>query len=310
MGRSHRCREREKRHATGNRMSSVQKYIVGGLSYKIRFADKPDDESLIPSSKGFIADTDSGPSLFELTVKRHAEEYGGNEIGAFASEAANFRISLTNDGNYQIAITETNGNKCCLMHTDKRFSKAEVSLYGDQRARKFGLDNAIMLMYAFASADKKTLLIHASCVCKAHTGYLFLGKSGTGKSTHAQLWLKHIPDTELINDDNPIVRIINGKVYIYGSPWSGKTACYRNVRTNAGAFLQLEQAKHNDICRQTTIEAFTSILSSCSVIKWDKRIYGGICDTIEEIMASIPCFRLKCLPDKDAAYISYKTIAR
>ena len=36
---------------------------------------------------------------------------------------------------------------------------------------------------------------------------MFLGPSGTGKSTHARLWLQYIDSTELVNDDNPVVRI-------------------------------------------------------------------------------------------------------
>ena len=57
---------------------------------------------------------------------------------------------------------------------------------------------------------------------------MLLGKSGTGKSTHSRLWLKYIPDTKLLNDDNPAVRIMdNNTIMIYGTPWSGKTPCYK-----------------------------------------------------------------------------------
>ena len=73
-----------------------------------------------------------------------------------------------------------------------------------------------MIAFAFSGAQKDLLLIHASVTMKDGKGYLFLGKSGTGKSTHSQLWLKHIPGTELLNDDNPAVRLINDEVIVYG----------------------------------------------------------------------------------------------
>ena len=44
-----------------------------------------------------------------------------------------------------------------------------------------------------------------------------------------------------MNDDNPIVRVIDGKAFVYGSPWSGKTPCYRNVVAPIAAFIQLHQ---------------------------------------------------------------------
>ena len=48
---------------------------------------------------------------------------------------------------------------------------------------------------------------------------MFLGKSGTGKSTHARMWLKYIQGTDLVNDDNPVVRVANdGTAVVYGSP--------------------------------------------------------------------------------------------
>ena len=74
--------------------------------------------------------------------------------------------------------------------------------------KKFAIDNALMVMFALATADKDTLLFHAAVVSHEGRGYMFLGPSGTGKSTHARLWLQHIEGTELVNDDNPIVKVI------------------------------------------------------------------------------------------------------
>ena len=55
-----------------------------------------------------------------------------------------------------------------------------------------------------------------------------MGKSGTGKSTHSRLWLENVPGATLLNDDNPIVRLTLVGAIVYGSPWSGKTPCYKN----------------------------------------------------------------------------------
>ena len=88
---------------------------------------------------------------------------------------------------------------------------------------KMGIDNALMVLFALATAGLSTVLFHAAIVSYQGKGYMFLGPSGTGKSTHAGLWLKYIGGTELANDDNPVVRIDedgNGKTVacVYGSP--------------------------------------------------------------------------------------------
>ena len=71
-----------------------------------------------------------------------------------------------------------------------------------ENSNLFGVNNALMVMYALATANKQTALFHSSVVSFQDKAYMFLGKSGTGKSTHSRLWLKYIEGTELINDDN------------------------------------------------------------------------------------------------------------
>lgn len=89
----------------------------------------------------------------------------------------------------------------------------------------FQLNTAIMIAFAAASAPEQTLLMHASVIAKEAGAYLFFGTSGTGKSTHSRLWLENVEGSSLLNDDNPALRVIDGKVIVFGTPWSGKTPC-------------------------------------------------------------------------------------
>lgn len=129
---------------------------------------------------------------------------------------------------------DTKRSTVLVTSPDYRFGKIWV-----ENSWLFGVNNAIMVMYALATANSKTLLFHSSVVSYQGRGYMFLGQSGTGKSTHSSLWLKHIEGTELVNDDNPVVRISdNNEVRVYGSPWSGKTPCYRHVDYPVGAIVK------------------------------------------------------------------------
>ena len=113
-----------------------------------------------------------------------------------------------------------------------------------------------------------------------------------------------------MNDDNPIIRIIDGEPYIYGSPWSGKTPCYRNVKARLGAITRIDRAPENRIDRLSPIEAFTSLLPSCSSMKWDSDIFNRACDTITRIVETTAIYTLHCLPNKEAAILCNKTIAK
>ena len=167
-------------------------------------------------------------------------------------------------------------------------------------------NDALRMMYDLATAGKDTLHVHAAVVSCEGKGYLFLGPSGTGKSTHAQLWLKHFEGTELVNDDNPVVR--DG--IVYGSPWSGKTPCYRNVSYPIGGIVRLSQAPYNKIRRLSGIEAYVDLAESVGGKFWDSRISEGLHQTENKLAQTIPMWHLECLPDEAAARLCHDTITR
>jgi len=176
---------------------------------------------------------------------------------------------------------------------------------------KMAIDNALMIMFALATADKRTALFHAAVVSYEGHGYMFLGQSGTGKSTHARLWLRYIKGAELVNDDNPVVRLSGeGSAVVYGSPWSGKTPCYKNVSYRLGAIVGLSQAPYNKIRRLNGLEAYVILVPSISGKRWDKQIADGLHVTENELAMRVPMWHLECLPDEEAAIKCNEAIAR
>lgn len=139
---------------------------------------------------------------------------------------------------------------------------------------------------------------------------MFLGRSGTGKSTHSRLWLDNIDDTSLLNDDNPVIRLIDGVAYVYGTPWSGKTPCYKNEMMPLEAVVRLSQAPHNKITRFAPLQSFASLMPACSCMRWDSESVSGIHKTVEQVISRVPCFHMECLPDADAAKVCHSAIKR
>ena len=290
----------------------IKQYKVGGHAYQVIFADDGvNNDSILESSKPFQTEVDDSELLFRMFVDdKYRPVTTGKEIGQFDSGGNNNGVYIREDGSYEIRLSDYWKRQCCLLDASHDFSNVRIALNGDFYMRQFGINNALMMTMAFAAADKDTLLIHASVVRENGVGYPFLGVSGTGKSTHTSNWLKYIPGTDLMNDDNPIIRVVDGIPTIFGSPWSGKTPCYRNVQAPIGAITQLKQAPFNKIRRETVIEAFASILPSCSIMKWDKRIYSGICDTVTKVIETVPAYLLENLPDEEAVRLSFSTIRR
>ncbi len=197
---------------------------------------------------------------------------------------------------------------CARILASPDFKSAKLAVAG-MSVGQFAINNAMMILYAFTTAPLGTLEMHASVIKNGGKGYLFLGKSGTGKSTHSNLWLKYIPGSELLNDDNPILRVgDDGIARVYGSPWSGKTPCYKNDSVPVGAIVRLKQFKQNIITRSSVIEAYAAVYPSCSGFRAIKSIADGMHEAIEHIAVHVPCFTLNCLPDEEAAVICHNAV--
>ena len=200
-----------------------------------------------------------------------------------------------------------NGKRSAVLICSQDYRLARLSL---EKYPQFGVNNALMVMYALATANKRTALFHSSVVSYQGRGYMFLGHSGTGKSTHSSLWLKYIEGTELVNDDNPVVRVLeNNEVRVYGSPWSGKTPCYRNVSYPVGAIVKLSQAPFNKIEPLKGIKAYAAVVPSISGKRWDKDLAEGLHETENLIAQHARVWHLDCLPDEAAAQLCCKTCA-
>lgn len=293
---------------------SINNFCIAEHHVRIIFADSPHNGMrLLPSFEPFRESEAAAPLFFRLTVDDSLKPYPKERrepIRTFDTGNGNTAIDKLDNGGYQYIIKNLNGADCCLLIANKDFSDCRCALNGNYNMRCFGLNNALMLIFAFAGSFHDTLLVHASLVRQNGYGYAFIAKSGTGKSTQVSLWLRYIKGCDLMNDDNPIIRITDGKPYIYGGPWSGKTPCYRNVKAPLGAITRIDRAKQNSIEKLPPVQAFASFLPSCSAMKWDIDIYNHICNTITKVVETTAIYTLHCLPDKEAALLCHRTISK
>ena len=182
-----------------------------------------------------------------------------------------------------------------------------VFLYGNWSARLYRF--ALWVGFGLMSLSRNTLAIHSSCIVYKGKAVLFLGESGTGKSTHTRLWREHIPAAELLNDDSPILRVENGKVWAYGSAWSGKTPCYKNERYELKGCVRLSQAPYNRISKLSVLQAYGALHPSCAPeFAYDSALYDEVSCIIGQILEVVPFYHLACLPNREAALLSFETL--
>lgn len=290
---------------------SMKDYRIAGHIVSIDFTDSNISETLLPNFAPFAYEGQQKPALTIRIVSDHEWEQDVQDIGTFDVGGSDYAVFRTAQGGYRLDIHDTNGHLCSRIQSNPDFSLCHVKIYeGTYTQQHYGLDNCMMLAFAYATATMDTLLIHSSVIRCNGKGYLMTAPSGTGKSTHTYLWYTTIPVCDLMNDDNPIIRIVDGKPVVYGSPWSGKTPCYRNIEAPVGGIVSIKQHSENIIRRLSPVEAFTILLPACSSMKWDARIYNGICDSITKFIQTCKIWELQCLPNNEAAILCHDTICK
>ena len=148
------------------------------------------------------------------------------------------------------------------------------------------------------------LLLHASAVVLDGKAYLFTAPSGTGKSTHTQLWLKKFGSrAKILNDDKPALRKVDGIWYAYGTPWSGKYDLNIPEQAPLAGICILERGEENRIAPaagKTTV----SFLMSQTVRPPQKELAWNLLELMDDLMKQVPMWKLQCNTDIQAAQVS------
>lgn len=154
-------------------------------------------------------------------------------------------------------------------------------------------------------------MLHSSAVVVDGYAYLFSADSGTGKSTHTNLWLQHFGDKAIvINDDKPAIRIIDDECYVYGTPWSGKYDINVNTKVKLGAIVFLEQCKENHIVEISVKEAIPMFFKQTVRKLQLEENMDLVLQSMESVLTKTPIYRMGCNMSDEAVVIAYEKIRR
>ena len=152
------------------------------------------------------------------------------------------------------------------------------------------------------------MMLHSSAVVVDGKAYLFTADSGTGKSTHTQLWLKKFGDRAFIlNDDKPALRLESDGWYAYGTPWSGKYDISVDTRVPVAGIAVVERADTNSIEPFGGITAIHAILKQINRPK--AKVYREkLLELLDKLITQVPVWKLHCNMDPEAADVSYEAM--
>lgn len=287
-------------------------FRVADFVFEVSIPSEQDVDILLPSFKPFRCNKDTwGERIFSFTVSPVCIP-PAEESACMLDETSDMgRVRLFRlDGGYRVAICHVSGGPMHHMHAEPDFSSVTASICWDDPHAGNVLCSMLRITYSQAILRYNAISVHASAVYLDGHAYLFMGKSGTGKSTHSALWMKYMEECCLLNDDNPTVRIKDNTAIAYGTPWSGKTSCYKDLCFPVAGMVRLRQAAVNRFLLQKDVEAFITLLPGCSVIHRDRNLHHELCNILVWLSGHVTIGVLDCLPDREAALLCLNEIKR
>lgn len=217
-------------------------------------------------------------------------------------------------GFYAFKKTPVTGEIADLLDTDEAWRNATISLLNSDIYKDREINPIHAVAYELIGTVFRNrilfhdgIIIHASSIIHDGKGVIFSAPSGTGKSTHVEMWERY-KGAAVINDDTPPVRVIDGKPIVYGSPWSGSTDKNQNGKAPLEAIFILEQAPHNSVCRLDNQEAVIRLMPRLFLPYFCDKLMELALKNFENIISLVPVYLLKCRPDKEAMDLAYQCI--
>lgn len=187
---------------------------------------------------------------------------------------------------------------------EKNHYKREMFPVDDFKYGFYGIDFAQKIL------EHNGCVLHSSAVAVDGNAYLFSAHSGTGKSTHTSLWLDYFKDRAvIINDDKPCIREVDGELYVYGTPWSGKDDISVNDKFKLKAITFICRSEENWIREASKTEAISLFLTQTRKPK-DKEHMELLLNVINKIFAKVKIYKMGCNISEDAAKLSYETMSK
>lgn len=168
--------------------------------------------------------------------------------------------------------------------------------------------SAFLVQIFHTQAVKKRMIqIHSSMIDYQNRGVLFLGPSGIGKTTMAELWYQY-RNALIINGDMNFVQETERGFLGWGTPWHGSSPYCENRNVQVCALVVLKQSVQNSIRRLEGFEMVQTVSDNIIYPTWLENGMELCLETLDHLLSRLPVYELSCRPDEEAVKLTEETI--
>ena len=156
--------------------------------------------------------------------------------------------------------------------------------------------------YKYRALVDDVIIIHSSTINYQNKGVMFIGNSGAGKSTQAELW-KTNRGALVINYDQNAVFLQDNQIIVNGTPWGGKEQYYSTENVPLYAIAYVQKALYNNAVLLGKGDAFSTVLLNNYLFPFNDWIEEKYLNLVSDIISRIPVYMLFCTKGLEAVKV-------
>lgn len=154
---------------------------------------------------------------------------------------------------------------------------------------EYALDSLIRILLTVALLPKQGFLLHAASIVRDGRAYIFMGRSGAGKSTVASL----SPEGSVLTDEISLVRFVDAEWRAHGTPfWGEFRAAGHNQNYPIAGIYCLAQAPEDNVAPLKPKELLRAMLPCVLFFSPEQKANEALLSILMKFVHEAPCFRL------------------
>ncbi|MGA9347301.1 MAG: hypothetical protein WBW48_00670 [Anaerolineae bacterium] len=282
-----------------HRLVKELKLQIAGLTITARPADPEQRFIVDPVFEPFLSTKES-----EVIIRVHFREWNDGQAGRKVLEARRFGWELyqRDDGAFSVRFIHPERGSLesvAIMAPDFRTCDLYIKTTQDYQGKDvhpLGKFLHKLPMVGLLSGSRG-LLLHSCGINDNGRGMLFVGHSEAGKTTMASLW-KGREDVVVLNDEHVIVRQLDGRFRVYGTPWLGCGGTCTQGEAPLQNIFFLEHALDNNVWSIRQSQAVALLMAQASLPLWSREGMQNSLELCLRLVSEVPCCKLGFVPDE------------
>lgn len=217
----------------------------------------------------------------------------------------NRKVYETQNGKYIVTFANNHDIKHMIYHTND-YRTIRIILNSKLSKRLAEYEYALSgIMFLELAIKQGYLPVHASALTVDKYTLLLSGPSQTGKSTQTRFLQSSFANTQIINEDKPLLFIRDQVCFVTGSPWSGKDVINSNTTKEVQALFFIHQSESLAIKELSEKEKMNHIFKNTQRPFYEDLV-ETIAETIQNVIPNLDIYQFDCINDNLSATFLYQ----